>query len=265
MSSAVGFVGAGNMGGAILSGLIEKGGFDKKSVFVCDRVISDKVKSLDINVTNLSDLVQKSDYIILCVKPNVIKSVLNEIKALGGYEEKVFVSIAAGVKSEAIEDTLGKVKAVRTMPNLPLTSGEGMTVLCRNENVSDSEFAFVMEIFSRSGKVCEQSESLIDSCTAINGSGPAYVFMFIEALADAAVKGGIKRDDAYLLAAQTVLGSAKMVLDSKIHPAVLKDMVCSPGGTTIEAVASLEEDGFRAAVIKAADVCAKKAKEMGKD
>jgi len=264
MSRTVGFIGAGNMGGAIISGLVEKGGFDAGSVFVCDHVVSDKVKKLNINVTNLSDLVCKSDYIILCVKPNVIDSVLNDIKSISGYENKVYVSIAAGKKISAIKEVLGDVKIVRTMPNLPLVAGEGMTVVCRNEKVSDEEFDFAKEVFSRSGKVLETKENLIDSCTAINGSGPAYVFMFIEALADAAVKNGIARSDAYELASQMIIGSAKMFLESGKHPGELKDMVCSPGGTTIAAVSVLEEKGFRSAVIAAVDECTKKAIEMGK-
>lgn len=264
MACTVGFVGAGNMGGAILSGMIEKGGFDSSSVYVNDYVISERVKKLNINVTNLSDLVNKSDYIILCVKPNAIVSVLNDIKNIKGYESKVFVSIAAGIKISSIKDILGDVKVVRIMPNLPLTAGEGMTVLCRCKKITDSEFDFVSGIFSGSGEILESGENLIDACTAINGSGPAYVFMFIEALADAAVKNGIKRADAYTLAAQTVLGSAKMLIETGMHPGELKDMVCSPGGTTIAAVAALEENGFRHAVISAVDACAKKASDMGK-
>lgn len=264
MSCTVGFVGAGNMGGAIISGLVGKGGFDASSVYVCDHIVSDKVKNLNINVTNLSDLVCKSDYIILCVKPNVIVSVLNDIKNIDGYKNKVYVSIAAGIKISAIKAVLGDVKTVRTMPNLPLVAGEGMTVICRDDKISDEEFEFAAEIFSRSGKVQETEEKLIDSCTAINGSGPAYVFMFIEALADAAVKNGIKRSDAYELSAQMIIGSAKMFAESGKHPGELKDMVCSPGGTTIAAVAALEEKGFRSAVISAVDECTKKAVEMGK-
>lgn len=264
MACTVGFVGAGNMGGAIISGIVERGGFAKDSVYVCDHVISDKIRNLNINVTNLSDLVSKSDYIILCVKPNVLPGVLNEIKEIKCYESKVYVSIAAGIKITAIKQILGDVKVVRTMPNLPLVAGEGMTALCRCEKISDSEFAFVSGIFSSSGKSRETDEALIDACTAINGSGPAYVFMFIEALADAAVNNGLKRSDAYVLAAQTVLGSAKMLLETEKHPGELKDMVCSPGGTTIAAVAALEENGFRHAVMSAVDACAKKAADMGK-
>ena len=264
MSCTVGFIGAGNMGGAILSGLMKNGGMDAANVYVCDYVISEKVKKLNINVTNLSTLVAKSDYIILCVKPNSLSNVLNKIKLIDGCEKKVYVSIAAGIKISSIKEILGDVKVVRVMPNVALTSGEGMTVLCRDDKVGSDEFDFACKIFSCSGKILETDEKLIDACTAINGSGPAYVFMFIEALADGAVKNGIKREDAYTLAAQTVLGSAKMLLETGMHPGALKDMVCSPGGTTIEAVAALEENGFRHSVISAVDKCAKKAQEMGK-
>ena len=159
---------------------------------------------------------------------------------------------------------MGNVKAVRVMPNLCLKAKEGMTVICPNDECSADDIDLANKIFSSCGKTAMVKESLIDACTAINGSGPAYVFMFMEALADSAVKHGIDRETAYLLAGQTVLGSAKLMLESKIHPGQLKDMVCSPGGTTIEAVAVLEEMGLRNAVISAVDACSAKANEMSK-
>ena len=262
MSNAIGFIGAGNMGSAILSGLIEKGGFDAKNVYVCDCVISERVKKLNTNVTNLSSLVVNSDYIILCVKPNGLISLLNDIKDIKGYENKVYVSIAAGIKISSIKAVLGDVKVIRVMPNVALTAGEGMSVLCCDDKTDESEFDFASKIFSCSGKIMKTEEKLIDSCTAINGSGPAYVFMFIEALSDAAVKNGIKREDAYTLAAQTVLGSAKMILESDEHPWALADQVCSPAGTTIEGVASLQTSGFEAAVINAIDAVIAKDKKI---
>lgn len=263
MSGIVGFIGAGNMGSAIISGMVENGGFDSSRIYVCGHSVPDKVKKLNIYETNLSDLVKKSDYIILCIKPKGFPGLLDEIKKTDGYTDKVYVSIAAGIKISAIKEILGDVKVIRTMPNLPLMCGGGMTVMCRCPKVTDEEFDFAGKVFSGSGRTSETDESLIDACTAVNGSGPAYVFMFIEALADAAVKQGIKRGDAYVLASQTVLGSALMQLETGLHPAVLKDMVCSPGGTTIAAVSALEENGFRHAVISAVDACAQKAAQMG--
>lgn len=264
MSKKIGFIGAGNMGGALICSAIEKSGFNPDDICVHSLAISDKVKKLNINVTNLQDLVINSDYIILCIKPNGFNSLLENIKTVEGYKNKVYVSIAAGVTIDTIKDSLGDVKIVRTMPNLALTVGAGMTVLSKNDCVTDDEFSFVDKLFSGAGKTLAVPEKLIDQCTAISGSGPAYGFMFIEALADAAVKGGIARTDAYLMAAQTLMGSALMCLETGLHPGILKDMVCSPGGTTIEAVASLEKTGFRSSVIEAVDACSKKAKNMGK-
>lgn len=264
MNNKIGFVGAGNMGSAIVCGAVNKAGFLCEDIFVHSLVLSDKVKELNINVTDLKELVSKSDYIILCIKPNGFKNLLNEIKSIDGYDKKIYVSIAAGITIDFIKSILGQVKVIRTMPNLPLVSGAGMTVIARDNLVEDSEYALVDKLFSGAGKTLAIDEKLIDSCTAVSGSGPAYVFMFIEALADAAVRGGIPRQDAYLLASQTLLGSALMMQETGNHPGTLKDMVCSPGGTTIEAVSSLEADGFRAAVMNAVDVCARKAKNMGK-
>jgi len=264
MNKKIGFVGVGNMGSAVLCGAVDKAGFKPEDIYAHSLVFSDRVKSLNINVTILQDLIRKSDYIILCVKPSGFESLLNEIKSIDGYDTKVYISIAAGITIDYISSILGNVKIVRTMPNLALTAGEGMTVIAKNDSVTEEELLFAEKIFSGAGKTLRIDEKLIDICTAISGSGPAYAFMFIEALADAAVKGGIPRSDAYLLASQTLMGSAKMQLDTGIHPAVLKDMVCSPGGTTIEAVASLENDGFRSAVINAVDACAQKAGKMNK-
>ena len=157
---------------------------------------------------------------------------------------------------EQLEEQFGKdVKIVRTMPNTPAMVGEGMTAVCPNEHLTEDEIAYVkslLESFSRAEIVPER---LMDVVTAVSGSSPAYVFMLIEAMADAAVSGGMPRKQAYQFAAQAVLGSAKMVLDTGKHPGELKDMVCSPAGTTIEAVRTLEELGFRSSIIEAMKVC----------
>ena len=183
-------------------------------------------------------------------------------KEIKGFNEKLFISIAAGFTLWSIERIMGDIRAIRVMPNICLKSLEGMTVIASNEHATDTDLSLSEKIFGSCGKTAVVKEGLIDGCTAINGSGPAYVFMFMEALADAAVKQGIDRETAYLLAGQTVLGSAKLMMDTSIHPGKLKDMVCSPGGTTIEAVSMLETKGFRDSVISAVDACAKKAEAL---
>lgn len=261
----IGFIGAGNMGGAIIGGMIKSGNFEPQAIYVCDKLISDEIASMGVNMSGLEDACKICDCIVLAVKPNVLTSVLEEIKNVDGFDKKIYISIAAGYKTEAIEKILGKIKIIRVMPNICLKAGEGMTVMCPADACGDEEIALCEKIFASCGKCAIVKESLIDACTAINGSGPAYVFMFMEALADGAVKHGIDRETAYLLAGQTVLGSAKLMMESGIHPAKLKDMVCSPGGTTIEAVAELEKNGLKAAVISAVDACAQKAERMSKE
>ncbi len=264
MSNKIGFVGVGNMGSAILCGAVDKAGFAEDDIYAHSLAFSDKVRKLNINVTSLKELVQNSDYIILCVKPNSFKEVLSEIKAIQGYNDKVYISIAAGITIDFVKSILGDVKVIRTMPNICLLAGAGMTVIAPDSKVSDEEIDFAEKIFSGAGKTLRIPESLVDSCTAVSGSGPAYAFMFIEAMADAAVMQGISRKDAYMLSSQTLLGASLMQLETGLNPAQLKDMVCSPGGTTIEAVASLENDSFRASVINAVNVCADKARKMKK-
>lgn len=265
--STIGFIGAGNMGGSIISGMVIRGGVAAEDVYVTDPRVTDDIRALGVNICELEETVRKSDYIVLAVKPNIMGDVLDKISKITQTDDKVFITIAAGVDIAYMKLGLGKKKKiVRVMPNLPMSVGEGMSVICGSDEVEENELAAAVKIFSCVGKTAvSNSEDMIDKCIAINGSAPAYVFMFIEALADGAVKNGVPRKDAYELAAQTVLGSAKMILDSGKHPGVLKDMVCSPGGTTIEAVCSLEADGFRNAVINAVEACTKKAEAMKND
>ena len=205
-----------------------------------------------------------SDIIIVAVKPNVYDIVLEGVKELID-NEKIIVTIAAGKTIESIENVIGNdKKVIRTMPNTPALVNEGMSALCKNKNITDEELNIVKEIFNSFGKAEILNEYLIDSVIGVSGSAPAYVFMFIEAMADAAVLAGMPRNQAYTFAGQAVMGSAKMVLETDKHPGELKDMVCSPGGTTIEAVKTLEAEGFRSAVIKAIGDCIEKSKEMSK-
>ena len=176
---------------------------------------------------------------------------------------QIIVSIAPGKSIETITRCFGKnVKLIRTMPNTPAMVGAGVTAVCPCDAVSDEELKKVCALFEACGTTEIMPERLIDAVPAISGSSPAYVFMFIEALADGAVRDGIPRQQAYRLAAQAVLGSAKMVLETGRHPGDLKDMVCSPAGTTIEAVAALEKEGFRNAVLAGMKACSDKTKEM---
>lgn len=203
-----------------------------------------------------------SDVLVLAVKPAVMESVIAEIRDAVD-DRTIVVTLAAGKTLAWLSDQFGRtVKIVRTMPNTPALVGEGMTALCRNDAVTDEDLAKVQKIFDCCGKTEVMPESLIDAATSLGGSSPAYVFMFMEALADAAVLQGMPRSAAYRMAAQTVLGSAKLMLETGKHPAELKDMVCSPGGTTIEGVRVLEERGMRSAVIEALTACGEKAKKL---
>ena len=172
-------------------------------------------------------------------------------------DDQLVITIAPGKTLSWLEEQFGKrVKIVRTMPNTPALVGEGMTAACVNQYVTEEEKAYALKILDSFGKVELVPEHLIDAAVAVSGSSPAYVFMFIEAMADAAVAEGMPRTQAYEFAAQAVYGSAKMVLETGKHPGELKDMVCSPAGTTIEAVRILEKKGFRSAVIEAMRACA---------
>lgn len=265
MSKKIGFIGAGNMGGAIISGIVAKGLYKKDDILVYDKN-REAVSKLGIDYADIKD-VCKADILFLCVKPDVIYSVIDEIKEYVN-KNAVIISIAAGQSIEKLSKAFGNddIKLLRVMPNTPALVGEGMSAISQNvvmQKEENKEFSKeVIKIFESLGKAEIVAESLMDVVTGISGSSPAYVFMFIEALSDAAVKGGMKREQAYIFAAQAVLGSAKMVLETKKHPGELKDMVCSPNGTTIEAVKVLEEKGLRAAVMDAVDACIKKSQSM---
>lgn len=262
---SLGFIGGGNMAQAIIKGAVKKGTVSPDHVFVYD-IDSDKTKALAenagiISAEDMTSLCRNSDIIMVAVKPAVMETVLNQIKHVLG--EKPLVSIAAGWSADRIRAIIGIDKSVcRLMPNTPLMAGEGMSVFETPCNIPDDAFEFIERLFMSLGRIEHVPASAMDAVTAVSGSGPAYVFMFIEALSDAGVLCGLPRDKAMTLAAQTVFGSAKMVLDSGRHPGALKDAVCSPGGTTIEAVKSLESDGFRGAVIKAVEQCRNKSQSL---
>ena len=263
----IGFIGTGNMGGAILGGILNSGIIDNDHIIASaksDRTIEKIKRNYNVNATKDSkEVVEFSDLIVIGVKPEIYDEILEEIKDL--IDDKIIITIAAGKTIEAMEKIIGDdKKIVRTMPNTPSLVGEGMTSLSPNKNISEEELSFVKSIFDSLGKSEVVKEDLIQAVIGASGSSTAYAFMFIEAIADGAVRAGMPRDKAYTFAAQGVLGAAKMVLDTEKHPGELKDMVCSPGGTTIEAVKVLEEEKFRGAVLKAIDSCIKKSIEMSK-
>ena len=255
----LGFIGTGNMAGAIMGGVIKSNVFKPEEIIGADLFAPgrEKVKELyGINVTDSNkEVIEKSEVVIFSVKPQFYADVIQEVKDLVR-PEQLIITIAPGKTLAWLAEQFGKdVKIVRTMPNTPAMVGEGMTAVCPNEHLTEDEIAYVkslLESFSRAEIVPER---LMDVVTAVSGSSPAYVFMLIEAMADAAVIGGMPRSQAYTFAAQAVLGSAKMVLETGMHPGTLKDMVCSPAGTTIEAVRTLEELGFRSSIIEAMKVC----------
>lgn len=268
MSINLGFVGAGNMGTAMIKSIVKSGVLSADKIYIYD-IDSDKLNTLNletgVNICGSSkEVVGKADVIILAVKPNMVAKVIESFK--DSFENnKILVSIAVGIPLKFYKGILGSgKKIIRSMPNTPALVGEGMTLISYDGNVTNDDVEIVRDLFKCLGKVEILDEKLMSEVTALTGSSPAYVFMFIEAMADAAVLSGIPRNIAYKLAAQAVLGSAKMVLETGKHPGELKDQVCSPAGTTIEAVSSLEKNGFRYAIIEAMNECTKRAREIGK-
>ena len=262
----IGFIGAGNMSQAIIKGIVSSKIVSKEEVFASDkfRPILEKVQnSYGINITEENkEIVEKCDVIFLAVKPQFYKEVITEISPFVK-ETTTIVTIAPGQTLENLEKNFGKeVKIVRTMPNTPAMVCEGMTAVCANKKVTKEELDYVCNLLNSIGKAEIVAEYMMDAVVGVSGSSPAYVYMFIEALADGAVMEGMPRDMAYKFAAQAVLGSAKMVLETGMHPGALKDMVCSPGGTTIEAVSILEKKGMRSSVIEAIRGCVAKARKM---
>ncbi|MGM0499037.1 MAG: pyrroline-5-carboxylate reductase [Bacillota bacterium] len=262
-------IGLGNMGQAILSGILKSNILDADQIIAADKKFADsnfKLEDQFSEITITTDnqkAVREADYIILAVKPQIIEFVLDDIKDAAA--SKVIISIAAGVNTRSISQYFTtNAKIIRVMPNTPALVAEGMSVLYYSNLVEADEKAFVEKIFNSFGETAEVKESDMDAVTGLSGSGPAFVYIFIEALADAGVLKGLDRNTALKLAAQTVKGGAEMVLSSGTHPAALKDRVCSPAGTTIAGVAELEKNTFRSAVIKAVQKSAERSEELGK-
>lgn len=262
----LGFIGTGNMASAIMGGIIKKQIIPAQEIIGADLSAPGRERAKEqfgIQVTDSNkEVVDKAEVIVLSVKPQFYEDVINEIKG-DIKESQIIITIAPGKTLAWLAEKFGKdVKIVRTMPNTPAMVGAGMTAACPNEHITEEEMAYIRTLLECFSHVEIIPERLMDVVVSTSGSSPAYVFMMIEAMADAAVSGGMPRPQAYQFAAQAVLGSAKMVLDTGRHPGDLKDMVCSPAGTTIEAVRVLEERGFRSAIFEAMKVCEEISKNM---
>jgi pyrroline-5-carboxylate reductase len=268
MDKTIGFIGSGNMGQAMINGLLKSGIVDAEKVIASAKTegtINEVSEKYGIKVySDNNDLAKRADYLILAVKPHMHQVVMEEIRD-DLKEGAVVITVGAGITLDFLKRNLPEgTRYLKAMPNTPAMVGEGMTAIAVDQEFGNEEMEEILSIFRTFGKVELVEEAKMDGVTAVAGSSPAYVYMMIEAMADAAVLQGIQRKQAYTFAAQSVLGAAKMVLDTGIHPGELKDMVCSPGGTTIEAVATLEREGFRSAVMEAMKSCADKSRSMSK-
>ena len=265
----IAFLGAGNMAEALIAGLVQGKLAEPDSLLATDisRTRLEDLKNrynIQVGSHNL-DAVLWADIIILCVKPQVADEVLREIKS-GLTENQLLISIAAGIPIKGIQAKIGETfsSLVRAMPNTPAVIQEGVTALAGCHGLSSDRLKLAQSLFEAIGKVVVVDESLMDAVTGLSGSGPAYVYLVIEALIDGGVGVGLPRNIAHILAVQTVLGAAKMVLETGEHPAVLKDRVTSPGGTTIAGLQRLEEGGLRATFLDAVEAAAHRSSELGK-
>lgn len=256
------------MAQAMIGGILQSNSVLSQQIVASARsqeTIDEVAGKFQIQVTTNNMLVaEQADILFLAIKPNLHVKIIEEIKR-SIKKDTIIITIAAGISLQFLEESFSQpIKAVRSMPNTPSLVGEGMSAICANEYVTKAELKYVIHVFSSFGKVELIEEKLMNAIPAISGSSPAYVYMFIEALADGGVKNGLTREQSYHLAAQAVLGAAKMVLESGKHPGELKDEVCTPGGATIEAVAELEKTGFRAAVLAAMESCTEKTNALSK-
>lgn len=263
----IGFIGCGNMASAIIKGIVESKVIKGENIYAYNPTES-KTDNLaakyGINkCKNAKEVVSFADYIVLAVKPNKISAVLNEINLELEKSNNVLISIAAGKTIEFIRDNLSHDnKIVRVMPNINAKVKESCTAYCANKKVTAGEKKKIEKIFGAVGTITEIDESMFPLFGVIAGCSPAFAYMFIDALARAAIKNGMKKDEALKFAAQSVYGSAKMISESDCHPFELIDRVCSPGGTTIEGVISLQKDGFESAVHNAVEAAVDKDKKL---
>jgi len=263
----VGFVGAGNMGEALINGLI-KGNLCRAEQILCSDIKSERLKTIHKRygvkgTTDNLEVVKRSDILILAVKPQIMKPVVEEMAEFLDIS-KLIISIAAGVSLDAIESCAKKeLKLIRVMPNICVSVREGVSAISRGRHAQEEDLMIAKAIFDSVGKSLFIDEYLLDAVTGLSGSGPAYIFIIIDALADAGVKVGLTRNDSLLLASQTVLGASKMLIETGEHPGKLKDLVTSPGGTAISGLHALEEGGLRTALMNAVEVATERARVLG--
>lgn len=265
MRRKIGFIGIGNMGSAMIKGILSAGLASELEVMASCRSQETQRRAsekLGIVVTLDNAKAADANVVFLAVKPAQLNKVAGEIRETL-HEDQLIISIAAGCDLRALHFLFGENNhIIRSMPNTPAMVGEAMSALCTDDKVSPEEKEKALELFNSFGRAEFVDEKLMDAVTGVSGSSPAFIYMIIEAMADAAVAEGMPRRQAYVFAAQSVLGSAKMVLETGKHPGELKDAVTSPAGTTIEGVAALENDGMRAAMIDAVRTAAQKSREM---
>ncbi len=268
MKYKIGFIGGGNMASAIINGLLKSNLYQAADIITSVQTEASVKRLQDafgICVTKDNGLIfESSDLIIIAVKPHMVESILTA-NHQHLRPEHTIVSIAAGITLKQLIQWAGTQRCIRAMPNTPASIGQGMTSICSQLPQEDSVFSTLIEIFNAIGKTIVIEERLIHAAIALHGSSPAYAYLMLEAMGDAGVKLGMKRELAYEMAAMALKGAADMYLHTKEHPGVLKDQVTSPGGTTIEAVAELEKRGFRSALIEAMTSCALKSEKMSND
>jgi len=267
LTQTIGFLGTGNMAEALIKGLIAAGVVEPKQIHGSDprRERCDELAArYGIHMTaNNAEVVRAAEIVVLSVKPQILPKVLDEI-APHLKPSALVISIAAGVPVSAIEPRLPEgTRVVRTMPNTPALVGAGATAIAAGQHAKDDDVEATRRIFDAVGMTVVLDESQLDAVTGLSGSGPAYVFLIIEALSDAGVKVGLSRYNAQALAAQTLLGSAKLLIETKEHPGRLKDMVTSPGGTAIAGLHTLEAGGLRTTLINAVEAATHRSRELG--
>ena len=260
------FIGAGKMAAAIAAGMI-KNGFDASQInaFDISQQAADNftaVTGIKVETGSVKKAAKQVDALILAVKPQHMEKALHNHSGL--YENKLVISIAAGVKISKLQELTRASRVIRVMPNTPALVGEAASAWCASPETTEEDFKLINNILSSVGTVCTVDEKLMDAVTGISGSGPAYVLDFIQGLADGGVNAGLPRDAATALATQTVFGTAKLLLESGRHPAILRDEVTSPGGTTAKALAVLETNGFKGTIIEAVLAAVKRSEELGK-
>ena len=263
----VGFLGAGNMGEAMIKGLVQSGRVPAEAIFASDASaerLGQVARQFGIRAARSNaEMVASADVIVLAIKPQIMATVLGDVAA-GIDADKLVISVAAGVATATLRAHLPKARRIiRVMPNTPALILEGVTAIARAEGLAPGDLEAAQELFGAVGRVVVLDEDALNAVTGLSGSGPAYVAIVIEALADGGVRMGLDRATALTLAAQTVLGSAKLILETGMHPGQLKDMVASPGGTTIAGIAALEDGGIRRTLIHAVEQATLRSRELG--